>query len=425
MKIGINGFGRIGRQIFRIAHERGLDVAVVNDLTDNESLALLLKYDSNYGPFPGDVSADGDHILVDGKRILATAHRDPKEIPWGENGVDLVVESTGVFTKREQAALHLDAGAKRVLISAPSPDSDFDMMMGVNEEQFDPEKHVVVSNASCTTNSMAGVMKVLQDTFGVETAMMTTVHSYTNDQRILDAPHKDPRRARNAATNIIPTTTGAAKAVAKVLPQFQGKFDGVSLREINREAGQSNTGAVQYHFGDREGLVTAIIMKHRRDTEPRRHALLDMYEDAGVRDLRALASALVSPAAAKLADADGGRAYLQVSAEYYTRPSRMPNRAPAISPIDSIVRWHSLLDPLMPAEERAVLHTRFPAIRFAFVELARRAAGDPREDDRLFTSHLTDLVTALLEAAPSAPTARLLVQREEEAADAGGMLAAP
>lgn len=202
-------------------------------------------------------------------------------------------------------------------------------------------------------------------------------------------------------------------------------IDGVSLREINREAGQSNTGAVQYHFGDREGLVTAIIMKHRRDTEPRRHALLDMYEDAGVRDLRALASALVAPAAAKLADVDGGRAYLQVSAEYYTRPSRKPNRAPVIRPIDSIVRWHSLLDPLMPAEERAVLHTRFPAIRFAFVELARRAAGDPREDDRLFTSHLTDLVTALLDAGPSAPTARLLAQREEEAADAGGILATP
>ena len=161
----------------------------------------------------------------------------------------------------------------------------------------------------------------------------------------------------------------------------------VSLREINREAGQSNTGAVQYHFGDREGLVTAIIMKHRRDTEPRRHALLDMYEDAGVRDLRALASALVSPAAAKLADADGGRAYLQVSAEYYTRPSRMPNRAPAISPIDSIVRWHSLLDPLMPAEERAVLHTRFPAIRFAFVELARRAAPLPERQRRNVHPH--------------------------------------
>lgn len=202
-------------------------------------------------------------------------------------------------------------------------------------------------------------------------------------------------------------------------------IDGVSLREINREAGQSNTGAVQYHFGDREGLVTAIITKHRRDTEPRRHALLDMYEDAGVPDMRALASALVSPAAAKLADPDGGRAYLQLSAEFYTRPSRMPNRGPTMKPNDSIIRWHSLLDPLVPAEERAVLHTRYPAIRFAFVELARRAAGDPREDDRLFTSHLTDLVTAVLSATPSAPTSRLLTQREVDAIGADAELAEP
>ena len=230
MKIGINGFGRIGRQIFRIATERGLDVVMVNDLTDNEALALLLKYDSNYGPFPGEVSHDEDNIIVNGKKIAATAYRDPAEIPWGEAGVDIVVESTGIFTKRGQAAAHLTAGAKRVLISAPSPDSDFDIMLGVNQEQFDPAKHIIVSNASCTTNSLAGVMKVLDEAFGVEQAMMTTVHSYTNDQRILDAPHKDPRRARNAATNIIPTTTGAAKAVAKVLPQFKGKFDGVSLR---------------------------------------------------------------------------------------------------------------------------------------------------------------------------------------------------
>jgi AcrR family transcriptional regulator len=188
-------------------------------------------------------------------------------------------------------------------------------------------------------------------------------------------------------------------------------IDGVSLREINRAAGQSNTGAVQYHFGDRDGLVLAIIAKHRCDTEPRRHALLDMYEDAGVDDLRALASALVAPAAAKLADPDGGRHYLQVSAEFYTRPNRMMNRSPEIRPNDSIARWHNLLDPLVPAEERAVLHTRYPAIRFAFVELARRAASEPREDDRLFTSHLTDLVAALLAATPSNATSRLLDQR--------------
>ena len=230
MKIGINGFGRIGRQVFRIAHERGHEVALVNDLTDNESLALLLKYDSNYGPFPGEVSHDDEHIIVDGRRVLATAHRDPADIPWGEHGVDIVVESTGVFRKREQSQKHLDGGAKKVLISAPSPDADFDIMLGVNHEDYDPERHAVVSNASCTTNSLAGVMKVLNDAIGVETALMTTVHSYTNDQRILDAPHKDMRRARNAATNIIPTTTGAAKAVAKVVPYYQGRFDGTSLR---------------------------------------------------------------------------------------------------------------------------------------------------------------------------------------------------
>jgi AcrR family transcriptional regulator len=187
-------------------------------------------------------------------------------------------------------------------------------------------------------------------------------------------------------------------------------IDGVSLREINRAAGQSNTGAVQYHFGDRDGLVLALIAKHRRDTEPRRHALLDQYEDAGVDDLRALAAALVLPAAAKLGDPDGGREYLQVSAEFYARPNRLAN-IPRLGPRDSITRWHELLDPLVAEEERTVLHTRFPAIRFAFVELSRRAASAPREDDRLFTSHLTDLVTALLAASPSRSTKRLLDQR--------------
>ncbi len=230
MRIGINGFGRIGRQIFRIAHARGLEVVLVNDLTDNETLAHLLKYDSTYGRFPGVITHDAENIIVDGKKVAATEHRDPADIPWGKHKVDVVVESTGIFTKRAQAAAHIAGGAKKVLISAPSPDSDFDIMLGVNEEQYDPAKHEVISNASCTTNSLAAVMKVLDEVFGVEQALMTTVHSYTNDQRILDAPHKDLRRARNAATNIIPTSTGAAKAVAKVLPQFKGIFDGSSLR---------------------------------------------------------------------------------------------------------------------------------------------------------------------------------------------------
>lgn len=230
MKIGINGFGRIGRMIFRIAAERGLDVVMVNDLTSNETLAHLLKYDSNYGPFKGEVGYDAENIIVDGKKIYATAIRNPVEIPWKEHGVDLVVESTGFFTKREQAAAHLTAGAKKVVISAPSPDSDFDIMMGVNEDKYDPAKHDIVSNASCTTNSLAAVMKVLDEAFGVEEAMLTTIHSYTNDQVLLDAPHKDLRRARNAATNIIPTSTGAARAVGKVLPQFKGIFDGMAIR---------------------------------------------------------------------------------------------------------------------------------------------------------------------------------------------------
>ena len=230
MKIGINGFGRIGRLIFRIAHERGHEVVLVNDLTNNETLATLLKYDSNFGPFKGEVSYDDDNIIVDGRTVVATEHRNPADIPWGEHGVDIVVESTGIFRSREQAMAHINAGAKTVLISAPSPDADFDIMVGVNEEQYDSAKHQILSNASCTTNSLAAVMKLLDEEFGIEQAMMTTVHSYTNDQSILDAPHKDLRRARNAATNIIPTSTGAAKAVGKVLPQLNGVFDGTSLR---------------------------------------------------------------------------------------------------------------------------------------------------------------------------------------------------
>ena len=230
MKIGINGFGRIGRQIFRIAHARGLDIVLVNDLTGNETLAQLLKYDSNYGKFDGTVEFDDQNLIVDGKKVRATAIKDPKELPWKELGVDVVVESTGIFRKRAQAAMHLEAGAKKVLISAPSSDSDFDIMVGVNDDQYDPDEHVIVSNASCTTNSLAPVMKVIDEAFGVEQAMMTTVHSYTNDQMLLDGPHSDLRRARNAATNIIPTSTGAAVAVAKVLPQFKGIFDGTALR---------------------------------------------------------------------------------------------------------------------------------------------------------------------------------------------------
>jgi glyceraldehyde 3-phosphate dehydrogenase len=230
MKIGINGFGRIGRQIFRIAHSKGLDVALINDLTDNATLAHLLKYDSNYGIFDQKVSYDENNLIVGRKKVMATAIKEPENIPWKKAGVDIVIESTGIFEARADAARHLKGGAKKVLISAPSPDADFDIMLGVNEGQYDPKKHTIISNASCTTNSLAAVMKVMDEVFGVELAMMTTIHSYTNDQRVLDLPHKDLRRARAAAINMIPTTTGAAKAVSKVLPQFKGIFDGVSVR---------------------------------------------------------------------------------------------------------------------------------------------------------------------------------------------------
>ncbi|GAB5601774.1 type I glyceraldehyde-3-phosphate dehydrogenase [Thermus sp. FJN-A] len=230
MKVGINGFGRIGRQVFRILHQRGVEVALVNDLTDNRTLAHLLKYDSIYHRFPGQVGYDEANLYVDGKAIRATAIKDPKEIPWGEMGVGVVIESTGVFTDAEKARAHLEGGAKKVIITAPAKGEDITIVMGVNHEAYDPARHHILSNASCTTNSLAPVMKVLEEAFGVEKALMTTVHSYTNDQRVLDLPHKDLRRARAAAINIIPTTTGAAKATALVLPSLKGRFDGSALR---------------------------------------------------------------------------------------------------------------------------------------------------------------------------------------------------
>ena len=229
MRVGINGFGRIGRQVFRILNERGVEVALVNDLTDNKTLAHLLKYDSNYGRFPGEVSYDDENIIVNGKKIKATAEPDPEKLPWGELGVDIVVEATGHFRDRKGAEKHLKAGAKKVIITAPAKEPDITVVIGVNHQELKPE-HKIISNASCTTNSLAPVMKVLDERFGVERALMTTVHSYTNDQRILDLPHKDLRRARAAAVNIIPTTTGAAVATTLTLPSLKGKFDGMSLR---------------------------------------------------------------------------------------------------------------------------------------------------------------------------------------------------
>jgi len=231
IKVGINGFGRIGRLVFRGAlNDPNIEIVAVNDLTDAPTLAHLLKYDTNHGTLQADVYAEGDYIVVNGKKIRVYAERDPKNIPWGELGVEYVVESTGIFRKRDQAQWHIDAGAKKVIITAPAKNEDITIVMGVNEDKYDPANHHVVSNASCTTNCLAPVAKVIHETFGIKEGLMTTVHAYTNDQRILDLPHKDLRRARAAAMNIVPTTTGAAAAVGLVLPELKGKLDGFAMR---------------------------------------------------------------------------------------------------------------------------------------------------------------------------------------------------
>jgi glyceraldehyde 3-phosphate dehydrogenase len=232
IKIGVNGFGRIGRNFLRAARTLGADLefVAVNDITDARTLGHLLKYDSVLGRFDGDVHATDDGLAVDGREIRVLAERDPANLPWKELGVQVVVESTGLFTKREQAEKHIEAGAEKVVISAPATGEDITLVMGVNDGAYDPANHNIISNASCTTNCVAPMAKVLDDAFGIERGYMTTVHAYTNDQQILDLPHKDLRRARAAAINIIPTSTGAAKALGLVLPQLQGKLDGISLR---------------------------------------------------------------------------------------------------------------------------------------------------------------------------------------------------
>ena len=232
-KIGINGFGRIGRLAMKALVQRcagKVEVAAVNDLTDAKTNAHLFKYDSNHGIYPGKVSASEDGITVDGKKIKVLAERDPAKIPWREYGVDIVIESTGLFTQASKAAAHLQGGAKKVVISAPAKEEDISVILGVNHEQYDPTKHHIISNGSCTTNCIAPVIKVLHQNFGVVHGLMTTVHSYTNDQKILDVFHHDLRRARSAATNIIPTTTGATRVVGVVIPELQGKLHGISLR---------------------------------------------------------------------------------------------------------------------------------------------------------------------------------------------------
>ena len=232
VKVGINGFGRIGRNFYRAVVESGADIEVVavNDLTDNKSLAHLLKYDSILGRFPGEVTYDEASITANGKTFAAWAERDPAKLDWASVGADIVIESTGFFTNAEAAAKHITAGAKKVIISAPAKGEDITIVMGVNDKDYDPATDVVISNASCTTNCLAPMAKVIDDAFGIERGLMTTIHAYTNDQNVLDYPHKDLRRARAAALNMIPTTTGAAKAIALVMPQLKGKLDGYAMR---------------------------------------------------------------------------------------------------------------------------------------------------------------------------------------------------
>ena len=233
VKVGINGFGRIGRNLFRAAHESDadLDIVAVNDITDNATLAHLLKYDSILGRFPGEVTEGGGAITVDGKEIKVFEERDPADLPWGDIGVDVVIESTGLFTKRDDAKKHLDAGAKKVIISAPATEPDVTVALGVNfESDYDAESHHIISNASCTTNCLAPIAKVINDSVGIEHGLMTTIHAYTADQRLQDMPHSDLRRARAAALNLIPTTTGAAKAVGLVLPELEGRLNGFAMR---------------------------------------------------------------------------------------------------------------------------------------------------------------------------------------------------
>ena len=232
LKAGINGFGRIGRNVFRAAHARGEDIdwVGVNDITDTKTLAQLLKYDTILGPFQGEVDYTDDSLIVDGDELKVFAERDPAALPWADAGADVVIESTGLFTKRADAAKHLEAGAKKVIITAPATEPDVTLALGVNDDAYDPENHQVISNASCTTNCLAPVAKVLHDTVGIERGIMTTIHAYTADQNLQDGPHKDLRRARAAAANLVPTSTGAAKAIGLVIPELDGKLNGIAVR---------------------------------------------------------------------------------------------------------------------------------------------------------------------------------------------------
>jgi glyceraldehyde 3-phosphate dehydrogenase len=283
VRVGINGFGRIGRNFFRAAreqarrqgHDGDLEIVAVNDLTDNKTLAHLLKYDSTFGRLDGEVGYDEQSIIVDGDAIRASAERDPANLAWGDLGVDIVIESTGRFTARDSAALHLKAGARKVIISAPAKGEDVTIVLGVNDDSYDPAAHDIISNASCTTNSVVPMAKILLDEFGIERGFMTTIHAYTNDQVILDFPHKDLRRARSAATNIIPTTTGAASAASLAIPELKGKLDGRSMR-VPVEDGSLTDLAVTL---EREATVEEVNDAFKRATEGRFKGIVSYSTD--------------------------------------------------------------------------------------------------------------------------------------------------
>ena len=275
LPVGINGFGRIGRLVFRAAvAQGGIDIKAINDLTDANTLAHLLKYDSTHGRFNGEVEADGDSLVVNGKPIRIIAERDPAKLPWGEIGAEAVLESTGLFSEREQAEAHIKAGAKKVVISQPAKGEDLTVVLGVNDDQLEPE-HTILSNASCTTNCLAPMAKVLQENFGIVKGMMNTIHSYTNDQRILDLPHKDLRRARSAAVSMIPTTTGAAVAVGKVLPELAGKLDGLSIRVPTPDGSLTDFTAVL----EKDATVEEINAAFQSAAEGSLQGVLEYSED--------------------------------------------------------------------------------------------------------------------------------------------------
>ena len=276
IKVGINGFGRIGRLVLKAAHTRdNIDFVAINDLTDAKTLAQLLKYDSTHGRFPGEVSAEGDNLIIDGKSLKIFAERDPSKLPWKELGVKVVIESTGVFRKREQIAMHLAGGAEKVILTVPAKDEiDATIVLGVNDNDLKPE-HKIVSNASCTTNCLAPVVKVLLENFGIVKGLMTTTHSYTNDQRLLDMPHSDLRRARSAAINIVPTTTGAAKAVGKVIPQLKGKLDGMAFRVPVNDGSVVDFVCIL----EREATVEEINAAMKKAAETKMKGILQYSED--------------------------------------------------------------------------------------------------------------------------------------------------